>query len=57
MPSYNFDFINGFLRINGEIVLSKNTPANEIAARIFNTFHIKQKNKNLIFLSSTSMTG
>ena len=41
IPSYIFDFIDGLLLFNGEIVLSKKTPANDFINSIINTFHIK----------------
>lgn len=43
IPSYAFDFINGLLRINGDIALSNKTPANDVTNRIINTFLIKPR--------------
>ena len=41
IPGYIFDFIDGLLLVNGEIVLSKKTPANDFINSIINTFHTK----------------
>lgn len=41
IPGYIFDFIDGLLLVNGEIVLSKKTPANDFINSIINIFHTK----------------
>ena len=41
IPSHIFDFIDGLLLVNGEIALSKKTPANDFINSIINTFHTK----------------
>lgn len=41
IPIYIFDFIDGLLLVNGEIVLSKKTPANDFINSIINIFHTK----------------
>ena len=41
IPGYIFDFTDGLLLVNGEIVLSKKTPANDFINSIINTFHTK----------------
>ena len=41
IPSYIFDFIDGLLLVNGEIALSKKTPANDFINSTINTFHTK----------------
>lgn len=41
IPGYIFDFIDGLLLVNGEIVLSKKTPANDFINSTINTFHTK----------------
>ena len=41
IQNYIFDFIDGLLLINGEIALSKKTPANDFINSIINTFHTK----------------
>jgi len=41
IPGYIFDFIDGLLLVNGEIALSKKTPANDFTNSIINTFHTK----------------
>ena len=43
IPIYAFDFINGLLRINGDIALSKKTTANDVKNRIINTFLINPR--------------
>lgn len=43
ISSYAFDFINGLLRINGDIAVSNKTPANDVTNRIINTFLIKPR--------------
>ena len=39
IPTYIFYFIDGLLLVNGEIALSKKTPANDFINSIINTFH------------------
>ena len=41
LPGCIFDFIDGLLLVNGEIALSKKTPANDFINSIINTFHTK----------------
>ena len=41
IPGYIFDFIDGFLLVNGKIALSKKTPATDFINSIINTFHTK----------------
>jgi hypothetical protein len=41
IQNYIFDFIDGLLLINGEIALSKKTPANDFIDIIINIFHTK----------------
>lgn len=41
IPGYIFDFIDGLLLVNGEIALSKKTPANDFINIIIATFHTK----------------
>lgn len=41
IPGYIFDFIDGLLLVNGEIALSKKTPANDFINSIINIFHTK----------------
>jgi hypothetical protein len=41
IPSYIFDFIDGLLLVNGEIALSKKTPATDFINSIINIFHTK----------------
>ena len=47
IPSYAFDFINGLLRINGNIALSNKTPANDVGNRIISTLLIKIRTPEL----------
>lgn len=41
IPNYSFDFIDGLLRINGDIALSNKTPAIEVTNRIIDIFLTK----------------
>ncbi len=41
IPGCIFDFIDGLLLVNGEIVLSEKTPANDFINSIINIFHTK----------------
>ncbi|HEU4817796.1 hypothetical protein [Janthinobacterium sp.] len=43
IPGYIFDFIDGSLIINGEVTLSKKTPAKHFINKIVNIFHIQPK--------------
>lgn len=43
IPGYIFDFIDGSLIINGEVTLSKKTPAKHFIKKIINIFHIQPK--------------
>ncbi|MGX9715027.1 hypothetical protein ACWYXJ_12290 [Janthinobacterium lividum] len=43
IPGYIFDFIDGSLIINGEVTLSKKTPAKHFINKIVNISHIQPK--------------